>query len=158
MGTAADEPEALHVRITYAELVWPQEVRWGETALFDVHISNGTDLTMPVVKLSSTAPPGWATHLQTDGLEALSPHESRSTRLIVQPPRTIFDQWAEIAVEARSGPLYSRDGITIKARPPRALWPGIGGALAALIGALFVFLFLRNNRRGRNRRETGGAQ
>jgi uncharacterized membrane protein len=156
MCAAADEPEALHLQITYAKLVWPQEVRRGETALFYVHVRNDTDLTMPEVELLLTTPPGWAAQLQTDRLEALAPHESRSTRLTVQSPRTIFDQWGEIAVEARSGLVYSWDDVTIKARPPQALWPGVGAALAVLIGSLFTFLFLYLSRR--NRQETGGPQ
>jgi uncharacterized membrane protein len=110
-------------------------------------VVNETKEPMENVSLSVTGTPGWLARLEPDFIGSLA--AGGEFRLIVKPPRSLFEQEGRFKVGARSA--FYLDELTVRftAMPPPLFWPGVGVTLAVVAIATFVWVYRQSGRRER---------
>lgn len=117
------------------------------SATVSLWVVNETTESMENVSLSVTGPPGWLARLEPDFFGSLT--AGGEFRLIVKPPRSLFEQEGRFKVGARSAVCSDELTIRFTAMPPPLLWPGVGVTLAAVAIAAFVWVYRQSGRRER---------
>jgi uncharacterized membrane protein len=117
----------------------------GKDNLLTLNIKNAGPNTATNIRLSADKPEGWQVNFVPSIISSLDADKNQTVEVHIKPDSTAARTGYSITIFAQADETQQSQYIYVNITEA-SFWIWIGGALAILIGAAFVFIFLRSNR------------
>lgn len=144
-GLAQDERPALRLVITHYGLDY-RGLAAGEENVFQVRVRNAGPDTIKGIRLSVTAPRGWVTLIEPTTLDLLGWGSATAEVRMTLPPNAASGQRRTITCTAQSPETREVTAFSVDVRRSPRFWRAVGAALALLVVAGLILVYLRYGR------------
>jgi uncharacterized membrane protein len=125
---------------------YPRELTPGTSNSFFLELRNNGDLPLTNIFISATAPEQWTIDLESDSIEYLSSGSVKLIEVDVTPPSDATRGSHEIVLIADTRETRAVTTAFVRVKRTFSHWLWIGIAVALIVIAGFVLVFIRSNR------------
>jgi uncharacterized membrane protein len=119
----------------------------GKSSSIFISVRNSGTVDLTNIEFSAKNPAGWAINFSPPRLDSLSPGSSQAIEVSIIPDKKIASGDYYITLVAQSSEVRQVVEIFAPVEAPSLSWFLIGGIIAAVAVAAFVFVFLHFNKR-----------
>jgi uncharacterized membrane protein len=125
---------------------YPNNVNAGQTNQVFAVIQNNSNATINNIRFSANAPDGWTVTFNPTGLSSLNGSSSYTVKVDIIPASDASNQNYNVILIAEANETRAVADVFLKVEggTPFWLWVGIGVAVLALMG--FIWVYVRSNR------------
>lgn len=140
-----DGTEGLFLRMSPGS--YQNEIVRGEDNTFYIEVVNNSSEPINGINLSTNGlKEGWKVSFEPQYIEALAANSYTTVDVVVRAPDNIEKGNHNVTVIAESGGIRAVLSIYLWVEESNPLWLWIGGAIAAVVVAGFIFVFMRMGR------------
>ena len=144
-GLAQDERPKSRLLITHYGLDY-RGLAAGEENVFQVRVTNAGPDTIKGIRLSVTAPKGWVAVIEPATLDLLGWSSASAEVRMTLPASAAGGQRHTITCTAESAEVREATAFGVDVRPSPRFWRAVGAALALVVVAGLILVYLRYGR------------
>ena len=134
------------LNLTVLPFGYDADVKPGQDNRFFLDIRNAGTRAVGSVRLSSEHPSGWTVEFNPAEVPAIGPGNAVTVDVIVRPPRSASGGQNQITLIATAGDIRKVQIMTVDVKMA-SYWLWVVAAVAVVIVAVFVVVYLRMGRR-----------
>ncbi|MFH0914310.1 MAG: NEW3 domain-containing protein [Chloroflexota bacterium] len=145
-GSALAQENRVDLALNLVSGRYPTEVKAGRDNSFYLEVRNTGNKTVTNIKLSSDNPEGWAVTIKPAQIDSLTSGSLQTVNINIKPDEKAAKEDYRIILIADASEIRKVEIIWLRVESA-SFWLWVGGIVAAVVVAGFVFIFLRFGRK-----------
>jgi len=141
---AQEEKIDLHLQLVSGR--YENKVTPGKDNIFFLEIRNTGNKTITNIMLSCIKPEGWVIDFKLSKIDSLSPGNFQTVDVNIKPAENTAKGDYRVALIAESDEVRKVLSIQTVVEAPKDYWLWVGGIILLVVGAGFIFVFIRFGR------------